>query len=301
MPSGRFRNVCFTTFACDAPPTYDESKMSYLIYGLEICPDTGRRHYQGYVEFKSQISLSNIKLCFPGAHIERRHGSADQAASYCKKDGAFTEHGVQSNQGKRSDLHAVAERISSGSATVASIAEQQPGLYVQYHRGFSNLESIRLAGRQNQFRHVDVSIIWGITGTGKTRSWYERTNYGGYRFQYGSNGSIWWDGYNGQRHILFDEFSCQIPLSTMLMYLEGYPCRLPIKGSHTYAAWTDVTIISNEDPNSWYSNVVACKRNAFARRIGCVTFFGDKVKIIKHSFAFVDRPLDFALPINELA
>lgn len=297
----RFRNVCFTTYACDAPPTFNESKMSYLIYGLETCPTTNRRHYQGYVEFKSQIDKSKVLECFPGAHIERRNGSSTAAAEYCRKEGAFVEHGIISSQGSRSDLHTVAERISTGAATIADIAVESPGLLVQYHRGLQTLESVALANRQNEFRHVDVDIIWGRTGTGKTRSWFERVQYGGYRFQYGANGAIWWDGYNGQQSILFDEFSCQIPLSTMLMYLDGYPCRLPVKGAHTYAAWKNVTIISNEDPQSWYRNVVPCKRNAFARRIGCVTYIGDKVKIIRHSFAFEERPLEFALPLNELA
>lgn len=87
----------------------------------------------------------------------------------------------------------------------------------------------------------------------------------------------------------------------MLMYLDGYPTRLPIKGGHTYAKWTDVTIISNENPQTWYRGCDQLKRNAFARRIGCVTYLGDKVKIIKNSFAFEENPLEFVLPVNELA
>lgn len=123
----RFRNCCFTLFR-DQDPVYDPQLMSYLVYQHERCPSTSREHIQGYVEFRSQYSLSRVKdiLKDPTAHIEKRRGTAQQASDYCKKRetalGSFTEFGEISSQGKRSDLEEVKELIDQ-KASIKEIAD----------------------------------------------------------------------------------------------------------------------------------------------------------------------------------
>ena len=39
---------CFTSFLTD-PPNFDEVRMSYLCYAPEVCPSSGRDHWQGFV------------------------------------------------------------------------------------------------------------------------------------------------------------------------------------------------------------------------------------------------------------
>lgn len=273
MPSVQYRHVCFTSFEPE-PPAYDASRLSYLIYGREVCPNTGRRHYQCYCEFVKRVTLRTLQQMFPRSHFEKRNGSVEQAISYCKKDGAFTEHGTKSSQGARHDLRSIADSISNGTMALHDVARTAPSLFVQYGRGLSFLSSVTSRARTNRWRDVRCNIVWGATGTGKTRDWFERYGDDGYRFQYSGDKS-WWDGYYGEKHILFDEFSCQIPLSVMLQWMDGYPCQLWIKGSHTWAAWETFTIISNEDPHMWYSNCPSEKRRAFARRIISCTWYGE--------------------------
>lgn len=267
----RFRNVCFTSFASDAP-AFDEDCMSYLVYGREHCPTTSRTHWQGYVELKSQQRFNWLKSKFVDSHFEQRHGTADQAASYCRKDGDFKEFGTISQQGKRSDLHAIAESIVSGDSTITDVALSHPGTFVQYGRGLTLLNSVVSRSTQQRWRNVRVEIWWGETGTGKTRKWFDEHFDDGYRFQYSKNND-WFDGYDSQKAILFDEFNCQILLSNMLMYLDGHPIRMEIKSSSAYAHWNSVTIISNDNPQEWYRNVTIEKRKAFARRISKVLHF----------------------------
>lgn len=266
--------------------------MSYIIYGREICPETSRQHWQGYVEFKNSIRQSRVKRLLSGAHIERRAGSVEAAVSYCRKDGDFTEHGTISNQGKRSDLESISNAISTGESTLANIAISHPSKFVQYGRGFTFLSAISSSATQRVWRSVSVEIWWGVTGSGKTRKWFESYWPDCYRFQYSKNND-WWCGYERQKNICFDEFASQIMLSNMLMYCDGHPMRLEVKGAHAYANWDSVTIISNENPQTFYSNCPIEKRNAFARRITKVLQFTGEDIIESNSFAFANLPADF--------
>lgn len=284
MSRERYRNVCFTSFGDE--PNFEEHCMSYLIYGLEQAGSTGRQHWQGYVEFRTQLSRQRVRSLFPGAHIERRYGSALEAASYCAKDGEYCEHGSLSQPGERTDLTTVADSISTGAQSITDIACSAPSLFVRYGRGLSILSSVSSRKRQRLWRDIQFQCWWGDTGTGKTRTWFSQ--YGledSYRFKY-NVGNDYWCGYEGQRNILFDEFESQVLLSNMLMYTDGHPLQLNTKFGHAYANWDTVTIISNSNPQTWYVNCSAERRRAFARRINCVIEYSGCSKIIDFNFAF---------------
>lgn len=286
----RYRNVCFTSY--DEEPKFIESIMSYLIYGLETCPSTGREHWQGYVEFSKQISRAKLKEILGSAHVERRMGSSLEAATYCAKGESYCEHGRLSQPGTRTDLHTAAESIINGSS-ISSIAIASPALFVQYGRGLSLLSTISQSSRQRKWRNVRCSIWFGPTGLGKTRQWFDTYDLDNcYRFNY-KKGEDFWCGYTGQKNILFDEFECQILLSNMLMYMDGHPLQLNIKFGHSYADWDTVTIISNTDPHTFYSNCTAARRDAFARRVNeTIEFQSPETRIIRNSFAF-DHSIEF--------
>jgi len=50
----------------------------------EVCPDTQREHYQGYILLKRQARFSQLKQLFPGVHIEVARNWA-ALIEYCKK------------------------------------------------------------------------------------------------------------------------------------------------------------------------------------------------------------------------
>lgn len=50
----------------------------------EICPDTQRPHYQGYLRTKRQVRFSQIKTILPGVHIEQAR-DWNKLLNYCKK------------------------------------------------------------------------------------------------------------------------------------------------------------------------------------------------------------------------
>jgi len=50
----------------------------------EVCPDTQREHYQGYILLKRQARFSQLKQLLPGVHIEAAR-DWNKLLQYCKK------------------------------------------------------------------------------------------------------------------------------------------------------------------------------------------------------------------------
>lgn len=81
------RAWCFTCFDVDWLPPVSDS-IRYLIMQLEQCPDTGRMHWQGYVELSRASRMQGCKtlLACPTAHLSLRKGSREEARDYCLKE-----------------------------------------------------------------------------------------------------------------------------------------------------------------------------------------------------------------------
>ncbi len=109
----RFYNWCFTSFTAECPE-FNENKMQYMIFQLEITPKTEKCHWQGYVEFIDKYSFASVKR-FLGktTHIEVRGSTQAQNVAYCSKLDTRVEgrqpciYGVPKRQGNRSDLDAM--------------------------------------------------------------------------------------------------------------------------------------------------------------------------------------------------
>jgi len=269
----RGRRVCFTAYT-DEEPTFG-GNCTYLVYQRESGDEKHREHWQGYAEFKSAKSLKAVqKTCgIPNAHLENAGGTATEAAEYCMKDDTrmpdtdFKEHGERmpdQEQGKRNDileLRDVAMKASSKTELLVN-DDAMPSL-AKYGRFADMCMMAGLKKRTREFREVEVIIHYGKSGAGKTRKAYET---GAHIIDLEKN--EWWDGYDGEDTILIDEFDgSQCTLTRMLRLLDGYQCRLPIKGGFTYAQWTKVYITSNLHPDKWLWNGSIEQMRGFERRV----------------------------------
>ncbi len=89
----RRRSWCFTKYEDleEFQARYAEGKghdgISYICWGEEVCPKSGRDHLQGYVEFTGAVSLRQCKLRLEDrtVHVEPRHASQQEAIVYCQK------------------------------------------------------------------------------------------------------------------------------------------------------------------------------------------------------------------------
>eukprot|EP00961_Rhodomonas_salina_P129142 1739777-Rhodomonas_salina.1 len=117
MPNADEVHCCFTSFNPD-PPVFDAEEMNYLCYGKEICPTTGRTHFQSYVEFKNKKTYNQACRHLPDGlardALKVAKGSADQNKAYCSKDGDFKEFGAAAHSGQRNDLNLVKSHILNG-------------------------------------------------------------------------------------------------------------------------------------------------------------------------------------------
>lgn len=247
----------------------DEADVTYIIWGKELS-DTGTPHLQGYIEFSRRHRLQQLKRItgLRRSHIEPRRGSAQEAATYCRKDGQFREYGTisQTSQGKRNDLIEVRNKIKQR-VPLSTIADDHFSSFVRYHKGILLYRNLQVAPRTWP---MEVYIYWGPTGTGKTRKVYQECGDSLWAY----SGSSWFDGYDGHEHVLFDDFcGGDFKISYLLKLLDRYPFKVPVKGSFMEWIPRRVWITSNLDPREWYPNAKEEHVRALFRRITQIIHF----------------------------
>lgn len=241
MENATFRAAVLTIYQVD---NYQElpSKLSYFAYGEETCPSTGRKHLQAFAYANNSMRLTQWKKIFPTAHIEKMHGTLVQNQVYCSKQSNLIEFGVRPNpDGKRKDLTDFTTRLATGE-TLKSIALDMPAVFVQYHNGLTRLSTFYSV----PYTHSDVRGVWiyGVPGAGKSH--YARENYSDI---YIKAQNKWFDGYNGERTILLDDFDCGKPLGHFLkIWCDKYACTGEVKGGtvnlqhHTFVITSNYSI-----------------------------------------------------------
>lgn len=161
------------------------------------------------------------------------------------------EHGVISQQGKRSELTGPTEMITEESCTLREVAKAYPTQFVKFHKGFQNLRSIIMEPR-NLPTMPTVLILWGATGTGKTRDAIIQYEPDEPHYMYRPSNGNWWDGYDGEKKVIFDEFRGQMPWSDLLGVTDRNEFRAPIKGGFTQLQAHLIIFTSPCPPDTWY-------------------------------------------------
>jgi len=269
------RSYCITlnNYTLDELETiYNEQhKYRYLILGAEV-GESGTKHLQGYIELWKPQRISYFKDSGLGrAHLEKRQGSRDAARGYCIKDGDYVEFGTweSGGQGSRNDLKNIIKAVRAD-VPLLDIMTEMPESCSKHLRFIEKYTALYERETTKEFRHVDVEVLVGASGAGKTRKARE---YDENIFLVDSEASFAFDGYNGEKTILIDEFYGGIKYSQLLRILDGHQYRVNVKGSHRYAKWNKVFITSNDTPDTWYRFGLT---PALARRISRVTTFGNE-------------------------
>lgn len=64
------RNYCFTAYLEEEVMRLkDWPKTKYICWGVEICPTTGRQHFQGYIELNDAVRIAAFKKSIYVPHI----------------------------------------------------------------------------------------------------------------------------------------------------------------------------------------------------------------------------------------
>jgi len=272
------RNWCFTDFnLCNWNAIFNKYSdiIRYVCFGLETCPSTGTKHYQGWIQFTTkrtqggvqrickddELKKNNKEYKINQLHVEPCYGDEFDNEKYCKKEGKFTHLGKFLSQGARTDLEMIRKLIAD-ETPMKQIADDFFDTWCRNYKAFEKYREMLNQDKYKNFRHVEVEVIQGKTGQGKTRRAMEDATY-----KINADDLQWWDGYNGDKCIVIDEYSNQLPITKLLNLLDGYQLRLPIKGGHTYAYWNKVFITTNKDWDDWHPHAFDEHRNALLRRI----------------------------------
>lgn len=244
----------------------------YVTGQLECCPTTNRPHIQCYVELESPRKFQYFKC--QTAHWEKAKGSSEQCIAYCTKEDTRVEDPVSfghvgRGQGSRSDLDNVRELLDSG-ASIKDVAVTHFKEYCKYRHAFNEYLVLTRPSREWE---MEVYVLWGASGAGKTRRVYDRArdeNLTVFPLGQNSGGTIWWDGYIGQDIVLIDDFYGWIKLSYMLKLLDRYPMNVQVKGGTVPFCSKIIYITSNKDPDTWYDWKIPELKQAFFRRINFI-------------------------------
>lgn len=249
---------------------------------------TGTIHTHVFIYRKTGIRERTIRKKFPSVHFDYCYGSCKENRDYVAKtgkwaqdekadtkiEGSFEEFGELPDERSednpdKSDLIALVE---SGAST-AEIVRSNPKLAFRSNDINILRETLLSEKYLREQREIEVYYLHGPTGTGKTRSIFEENNPADICriTTYGNNeNSVKFDGYHGQSVLVFEEFHSQIPISSMLNYLDRYPVYLPARYSDRVACFTKVYITSNIPLDAQYRDIQSEKPAvwaAFKRRI----------------------------------
>lgn len=244
--------------------------ITYICYGKEVCPTTGRPHLQGYFEMGKAKTFSALTKKLPkGIHLELAKGNADENKAYCSKENEFIEYGKPKEQGKRTDLEGIKNEILEG-RKVDDIAINNPTIFHQYGRTLSRIEDIAL---RKKYRNWMTTCDWyyGPTGVGKSHTAFEGFNPDTHYVWKDDNG--WQDGYTGQETVIINEFRGNIAYSTLLQMIDKWPFELRRRGREPVPFLAKhIIITSSLCPEQVYNNLSReDKLDQLYRRIKCYT------------------------------
>jgi len=228
-----------------------QSEVQLLVIGRErgVC---GTPHLQGTIGFTTLKSFKYVAKIFDGrAHVEKCKNII-KSLKYCRKDGDMLIDSDDRHQEKRSDWTDLRDLIKE-KASDSAILEAHPGLFLRHSTGIKRAREA-YAESQDAFTECKVFVIRGESGCGKTRICFD-TFPDLYRVTPPRcTGDVpWFDGYNGQKVILFDDYRGECNYSWILQVCDGYPLSLEVKGASVRKNWTTVLFTTNLwSCNLWY-------------------------------------------------
>nr|UOF76700.1 rep protein [Cressdnaviricota sp.]UOF77176.1 rep protein [Cressdnaviricota sp.] len=219
-----------------------ESEVPMLVVGHEI-GENGTPHLQGTIGLNAPWRFDRITAALGGrAHVERCK-NIKKSMEYCRKEHRMLCDKDERAQGERTELYEFADSIHKG-ADERELALKHPREFLKYSSGMKRMRTAIQAVQDDDFVKPEVIVVTGPPGCGKTRlAMLDKP----YRVLTPSKGGEipWFDGYAGERTILFDDFRGEVCYSWLLQALDGYRLTVPIKGGHVHKNWTKVWLTTN--------------------------------------------------------
>lgn len=280
--AGRARCYAFTINAVGDNDLPEKPKLEigvnnciYFKYQLER-GEHGRKHYQGCVRFDNPKTLNAVKtaLGVPHAHIEKAI-DWKKLVEYCGKEDTRIEPPVEAGndgeQGKRSDIHQVAQMVTDG-VPLPEIARTLPGHFIKYHKGIIALDA---EIHREKFRpNLKVYCLFGCAGVGKT---FFVHKYFPEHYAVADMKHPWFDGYRQEKVVLFDDYGPGLmSIENLKRFLDVYKCKAPYKGGFVAFNPDLIFLTTNHPLHAWYTGpgIGPLDLDALRRRITVIDLEG---------------------------
>jgi hypothetical protein len=282
---------------------FAEHAMVYLVYGIEVGKQ-GTKHIQGYVQFTKKRKLETARklilytdkeeAVFKGkkrtlvkmknkvakCHMEMQKGTAEQASTYCKKDGKFIEVGKIDNeigpkisrQGFRSDLQGLMDMVKEGKS-VLQMMETAPEDFSKHMKFVAKYQE-EIKAKERKEIEYPIHLPWcvinkpkeaekkrhiyihGPPNCGKTTIIQEAM--AGKKVFFVKTGEKYrYEGYKGEEIIVYDDVN-KLPRDELISAANVYKSTQEVAGESRYCKnyWTAnqariIIILSNHEP--WFA------------------------------------------------
>ncbi len=256
-------------------------------------------HLQGYVQTSKKARWGGFQLLCPGGGWSKKRKKADkdgewseiehwqaihwmnkhrdstptEARNYCKKEGDWEEFGTftpAKGPGHRSDLDELAVMIKIPGMTKLEIADKLTKTYIRQRTNIIATLGDFAEGIYKPRSTLEVIVLWGPTGTGKTHMTGAYDNNPDIYVIHGADlKNKWWPLYNSQTTLVIDDWQpSHCKLGKMLKITDKVKGSIQIKNGSRLMRWETVFITTNSEwPNHIYTGVEQGRRLAFFRRV----------------------------------
>ncbi len=272
-PIGTYRNYCITwnlpintevtsEIVKERERFLEQFPCKFIAYQLERGTEKHRLHHQIIVITNNSVRHAYLRKRFTGAHIERCH-NVEASIDYCTKSDTrvtgyepVTRGTPPQGKGRRTDLARIADLIES-SASIRTIFRSCPSSTIIH---FSSIEKLRryIVPKFDIQKHIFV--LWGDTGTGKTRSVREKFRKEELFILPPNSGTnnVFFDYYDQTIHraVLVDDYFGFWRYTSFLQIIDRYPMFVQTRsGAPVYFNPEYIIFTSNKDPKLWYPNM----------------------------------------------
>jgi len=232
--------------------------------------ESGTPHLQFSITFKRSYSLAALKKLHNGVHWEIQDCKQDN--NYCRKRDSelIIDRDERKKKGARTDIDVCKEVVKE---TLSMKEVVQSATSVQGVR----IAELWLKYNEPKRPLQEIEIHWryGSTGLGKTRWIWEKY---GVENVYTPTSYKWWEGYDGHKIVLIDEFRgdwCKF--GELLRLTDRYPYTVETKGGSRQIQATIWYITSCKHPSLVYNADgfdASEKVDQLLRRIKTITRIG---------------------------